>query len=127
VTLLGPPGFGKTRIAVAMGVTVCPAGFSIYFTIVDDLVRQLREAEALGRFSKKPQAYLEPAVLVLDEVGYLPLSRAEGNGPPSPATKSRPPPSLTASCTAATCAPSRAQLPAQDRDLGRSAATTRDA
>ncbi len=43
------------------------------------MVRNLREAEAAGRFAKKLQTYLKPAVLVLDDVGYLPLSRAEGN------------------------------------------------
>ena len=79
VALLGPPGVGKTHVAVALAVAACQAGFSIYFTSVDDLVRQLREAEALGRFAKKLQTYLKPAVLVLDEVGYLPLSRAEAN------------------------------------------------
>jgi DNA replication protein DnaC len=79
VALLGPPGVGKTHIAVALAVAACQAGFSIYFTAVDDLVRTLREAEALGRFAKKLQTYLKPSVLVLDEVGYLPLSRAEAN------------------------------------------------
>ena len=79
VALLGPPGVGKTHVAVALAVAACQAGFSIYFTSVDDLVRQLREAEVLGRFAKKLQTYLKPAVLVLDEVGYLPLSRAEAN------------------------------------------------
>jgi DNA replication protein DnaC len=79
VALLGPPGVGKTHVAVALAVAACQAGFSIYFTSVDDLVRQLREAEALGRFAKKLQTYLKPSVLVLDEVGYLPLSRAEAN------------------------------------------------
>ncbi len=79
VALLGPPGVGKTMIAVALAVAACQAGFSIYFTSVDDLVRQLRDAETLGRFAKKLQTYLKPAVLVLDEVGYLPLTRAEAN------------------------------------------------
>ena len=70
---------GKTHVAVALAVAACQAGFSIYFTSVDDLVRQLREAESLGRLAKKLQTYLKPAVLVLDEVGYLPLNRAEAN------------------------------------------------
>ena len=43
------------------------------------MVRNLKEAEAGGRFARKLQTYLKPAVLVLDEVGYLPLSRAEAN------------------------------------------------
>ena len=79
VALLGPPGVGKTHLAVSLAVAACQAGFSVYFTTIDDLVRQLREAEATGRFAKKLQTYLKPAVLVLDEVGYLPLTRAEAN------------------------------------------------
>ena len=79
VCLLGPPGVGKTHIAVGLAIAACQAGFSVYFTSLDDMVRNLREAEATGRFAKKLQTYLKPAVLVLDEVGYLPLSRAEGN------------------------------------------------
>jgi DNA replication protein DnaC len=79
VVLLGPPGVGKTMIAVALAVAACQAGFSIYFTTLDDLVRRLRTAEATGRFSRQLTAFLRPAVLVVDEVGYLPLDRAEAN------------------------------------------------
>jgi DNA replication protein DnaC len=77
IALLGPPGVGKTMLALA--VAACQAGFSIYFTTLDDLVRRLRVAEATGRFNRQLQAYLRPAVLVVDEVGYLPLDRAEAN------------------------------------------------
>ena len=79
VALLGPPGVGKTHIAVALAVAACAAGHSIYYTTLDDLVAQLRTATALGRFPKKLQTYLRPAVLVLDEVGYLPLDREAAN------------------------------------------------
>ncbi len=66
-------------LAVALAVTACQAGFTIYFTTLDDLVRRLRAAEATGRFNRQLQAFLRPAVLVVDEVGYLPLDRAEAN------------------------------------------------
>ena len=79
VALLGPPGVGKTHIAVALAVTACRAGYTVYFTTLDDMVRQLKAADAIGRLASKLRTYLRPHVLVLDEVGYQPLGREEAN------------------------------------------------
>ncbi|MFI7019311.1 IS21-like element helper ATPase IstB [Streptomyces sp. NPDC050164] len=79
VALLGPPGVGKTHIAVALAVAGCRAGYSIYFTSLDDMVRHLKAAEDQGRLISKLTSYLRPSVLVVGEVGYQPLERAEAN------------------------------------------------
>lgn len=79
VALLGPPGVGKTHIAVALAVAACRAGFTVYFTTLDDMVRHLKAADAIGRLTSKLRTYLRPSVLVIDEVGYQPLERAEAN------------------------------------------------
>jgi DNA replication protein DnaC len=79
VALLGPPGVGKTHLAVALAVSACRAGYSIYFTSLDDMIRHLRAADELGRLIRKMRAYTRPAVLIIDEVGYLPLDRSDAN------------------------------------------------
>lgn len=79
IAFLGPPGVGKTMLAVGLAVAACQAGFTVYFTTLDDLVRRLRAAETTSRFNRQLQAYLRPSLLIVDEVGYLPLDRTEAN------------------------------------------------
>ncbi|MFD8983021.1 ATP-binding protein [Streptomyces sp. NPDC059564] len=77
--LLEPPGVGKTRIAVALAIEACRAGYSAYFTSLDDMVRNRKAAEAAGRLANKPGTYLRPGVLEVDGVGYESLERGEAN------------------------------------------------
>ncbi len=60
VLLIGPLGVGKTMLAVGLAIAACQAGYSVYFTTLDDLVRNLKEAEAWGRFAKKLQPPSSP-------------------------------------------------------------------
>lgn len=75
----GLPGSARRCPGVGLSIAACQAGYSIYFTTLDDMVRNLKGADASGRFAKKLRTNLKPAVLIVDEVGYLPLSRAEGD------------------------------------------------
>lgn len=60
-------------------MAACRAGFTVYFTTLDDMVRNLKAADTIGRLARKLHTYLRPNVLVIDEVGYQPLERAEAN------------------------------------------------
>ena len=78
VALLGPPGVGKTMLAVALAVTACQAGLSIYFTTVDDLVRRLRAAEATAGSAGNSKPSCDRRSWWSTRSG-LPLDRAEAN------------------------------------------------
>lgn len=77
--ILGPPGVGKTHIAVALAMQALRAGYLVRYTTLDDLVRELRQADQLGSLRNKLAHYQRPHLLICDEVGYLPLEHADAN------------------------------------------------
>jgi len=79
VVILGPPGVGKTHLAVGLGLKAIEQGYRVLFTTAAALIQTLTRALAEGRFEDKLKVYTMPRLLIIDEIGYLPIDRAGAN------------------------------------------------
>ena len=80
VIFLGPSGVGKTHLAIALGYLATQSGIKVRFITAADLVFQLEKAQQLGRLDQyMKRSLLGPSILIIDEVGYLPLQGNQAN------------------------------------------------
>lgn len=75
VVLLGGVGLGKTHLATALGYHACLKGHSVLFTTAVEVINSLAAAQAANRLKAELKKYLAPSLLLLDELGYLPIDK----------------------------------------------------
>lgn len=73
---LGGVGLGKTHLATALGYTACLKGHAVLFTSAIDVINTLTQAKSIGRLKAEFKKYTKPALLILDELGYLPIDKS---------------------------------------------------
>lgn len=79
VILLGPPGVGKTHLAIGLGVACAEMGHRVYFTSAVELARKLALALQENRLHREMKNFTRPKLLVIDEVGYLALDQTQAS------------------------------------------------
>ncbi len=75
LVLLGPPGVGKTHLAVGLGLKAIEHGYRVLFTTAAAMLTTLTKALGEGRFDDKLKVFTIPRLLIIDEIGYLPIDR----------------------------------------------------
>ncbi len=76
VIFLGPPGVGKTHLAVGLAMKAITAGMTVYYASLAKLIADLKKANDQNRLERRWRVYTRPDLLIVDEVGYMQLDRS---------------------------------------------------
>src|SRR5215471_2042896 len=75
VVLIGNVGLGKTHLSIALGHASCLKGHSVLFTTAVDIINSLAAAQSAGQLKRELRRYLRPALLIVDELGFMPIDK----------------------------------------------------
>jgi len=75
IVMIGNVGIGKTHLSIALGHAACLHGHSVLFTTAVDIINTLAAAQSAGQLKREFQRYLKPTILIVDELGYLPIDK----------------------------------------------------
>ena len=73
IVFLGAPGVGKSHLSIAIGIEAVNAGHTVYFANINKIIEKLKTASRMDKLEKKLQAYAKFKLIIIDEIGYLPL------------------------------------------------------
>ena len=79
VLFLGPSGVGKTHLAISLGITAAKKRYSVYFISCHDLITQLNRAQYENKLDKRIKHFCGYELLIIDEIGYLPIDKQGAN------------------------------------------------
>ena len=75
VIFLGPPGVGKTHLAISLAIAAAQSGRRVYYGALADLITSLEEAKTADQLGRRLKILTYPSLLVIDEIGYLPVTQ----------------------------------------------------
>jgi len=76
---LGPSGIGKTHLAIGLGVQAVEVGYHVVFVMMDDLIRMFKTEAISTKSKRRLKQIMKADLVIIDEVGFLPISRQEAN------------------------------------------------
>jgi len=79
IMFLGPPSVGKTHLATALGTRALNSGYTVVFLILDELIKLLKTSEISTKSQKRLKQIYKANLVIIDEVGFLPVTRVEAN------------------------------------------------
>lgn len=79
ILFLGPPGVGKTHLAVALGTQAIEAGYKVSFITMEELIKALKTEEILAKSKQRIKRFMSSDLAIIDEIGFLPITKQEAN------------------------------------------------
>lgn len=76
---LGPPGVGKTHLAIALGIKAIEQGYRVTFVNFDELIKTMKQSDMTRKYQSRLKQIMKSHLVIIDEVGFMPITQSESN------------------------------------------------